>query len=74
MMPPPVPELPHPGWLPQPEGAHCGNAEVDNVALVRGLRELDPAPNPNQNFIPSLCRHQPNAAQVGKCLSALKGK
>jgi mono/diheme cytochrome c family protein len=52
----------------------AGNSEEDDVALVQGFRELDPALNPYLDFMPPFAGTGPEAALVGKYLSSLKGK
>jgi mono/diheme cytochrome c family protein len=50
------------------------NSEGDNVALIQGLRELDPALNPYLSLMPPFAGTEQEAALVGKYLSTLKGK
>ncbi len=52
----------------------AGNSEEDNVALVQGLRELDPALNPYLDFMPPFAGANQEAALVGKYLGSLKDK
>jgi mono/diheme cytochrome c family protein len=50
------------------------NSEGDNVALIQGLRELDPALNPYLSLMPPFAGTEQEAALVGKYLSTLKAK
>lgn len=49
-------------------------SEGDLVALVQGLRELDPGMNPYLDRMPPFAGTEQEAEQVGKYLHALKGK
>lgn len=52
----------------------AGNSEEDNMALVLGLRERDPALNPYLDFMPPFAGTAQEATLVGKYLSSLRGK
>jgi hypothetical protein len=50
------------------------NSEGDNIALIQGLRELDPALNPYLGLMPPFAGTEQEAELLGKYLSTLKAK
>ena len=52
----------------------ASNSEEDNVLLIQGLRELDPALNPYLERMPPFAGTEREAELVGKYLGTLKGK
>lgn len=50
------------------------NSEEDNVAMMQGLRELDPGMNPYLAYMPPFAGTEAEAAALGKYLSSLKAK
>ncbi|MDP1830787.1 MAG: cytochrome c [Geothrix sp.] len=52
----------------------ASNTAEDNVLLIQGLRELDPALNPYLDRMPPFAGTEQEAEWVGKYLSSLNGK